>query len=74
MEKLANQDLQLLTPRKKSMKKVEWTPFEKYFLQHRVLIETVNDELKNLCQIEHTRHRSMTGFLVNLMVGIVAYP
>lgn len=72
-EQLAHQDLQLLTPRRRNMKKVEWSPFEKYLLQHRALIETVNDELKNLCQIEHTRHRSMAGFLVNLMAGIVAY-
>ena len=31
------------------------------------------DELKNLCQIEHTRHRSVANFAVNLMAGIVAY-
>ena len=33
----------------------------------------VFDELKNLCQIEHTRHRSLQNFAVNLMGGIVAY-
>jgi hypothetical protein len=37
------------------------------------LVETVFDELKNLCQVEHTRHRSYGGFLVNLMAGIIAY-
>jgi hypothetical protein len=42
-------------------------------LQHRALIETVIDQLKNQSQIQHTRHRSMTGFLVNLMSGLVAY-
>jgi len=42
-------------------------------LRRRSLIETVFDELKNLCQIEHTRHRSYSGFLVNLMGGIIAY-
>jgi len=31
------------------------------------------DELKNLCKIEHTYHRSVTNFLVNLMAGVVAY-
>jgi Transposase DDE domain len=36
-------------------------------------VETVFDELKNLCQIEHTRHRSLSNFAVNLMAGIVAY-
>jgi hypothetical protein len=49
------------------------TEFEKAILHRRSLIETVFDELKNLCQIEHTRHRSLFNFLVNLMAGIVAY-
>jgi hypothetical protein len=31
------------------------------------------DELKNLCQIEHTRHRSVANFVINLMAGIIAY-
>lgn len=36
------------------------------------VIETVNDELKNMCQVEHTRHRSINGFLLNLAAGIAA--
>ena len=36
-------------------------------------IETINDQLKNISQIEHTRHRSVTGFMVNLLAGLVAY-
>ncbi len=39
----------------------------------RALVETVFDELKNLCQIEHTGHRSLSNFAVNLLAGIVAY-
>jgi hypothetical protein len=46
---------------------------EKAILRRRALIETVFDELKNLCQIEHTRHRSAANFVVNLMAGIMAY-
>ncbi len=72
-QNLALKNIQLLTPIRSNMKRVLWTPFEKYLLQHRSLIETVNDQLKNLCQIEHTRHRSVAGFLVNLMSGLVAY-
>jgi hypothetical protein len=34
---------------------------------------TVNDQLKNVCQIEHSRHRSVFNFLVNLLAGLVAY-
>ena len=37
------------------------------------MIETVNDELKNICQVEHTRHRSISGFLLNVMSAIAAY-
>ena len=55
------------------MKPVPLTPFEKTVLRRRSLIETVFDELKNLCQIEHTRHRSEGNFAVNLMAGIIAY-
>jgi hypothetical protein len=55
------------------MKPVPRTDFEKAILRRRSLIETVFDELKNLCQIEHTRHRSVSNFLVNLMVGVVAW-
>jgi hypothetical protein len=72
-EALAEHDLQLITTLKKKMKPVPRTEFEKAILRRRSLIETVFDELKNLCQIEHTRHRSVFNFLVNLMAGIVAY-
>ena len=36
-------------------------------------IESVNDQLKNICQIEHSRHRSCWNFLVNLIAGLIAY-
>lgn len=42
-------------------------------LRKRSLIETVNDQLKNISQIEHTRHRSPQNFLINLLAGIAAY-
>ena len=42
-------------------------------LRKRSVIETVNDELKNICQIEHTRHRSISGFLLNIISAIAAY-
>ena len=70
---LARQDIQLITTLRKTMKPVPRTAFEKTLLRRRCLIETVFDELKNLCQIEHTRHRSVSNFLVNLMAGLVAY-
>ncbi|MFZ9739019.1 MAG: transposase, partial [Prochlorotrichaceae cyanobacterium] len=45
----------------------------KILLRKRSIIETVNDQLKNLCQIEHSRHRSPFNFLVNLVSGLIAY-
>lgn len=36
-------------------------------------IESVNDQLKNVCQIEQSRHRSVWNFLVNLVAGLIAY-
>ena len=46
---------------------------DKIYLRKRALIETVNDELKNICQIEHTRHRSHVNFITNLVAGLIAY-
>jgi transposase len=70
---LADQDVHLITKVRKNMKPIELTPFDQAILRQRSLIETVFDELKNLCQIEHTRHRSPLNFVVNLMAGVVAY-
>ena len=49
------------------------TLMDKILLRKRSLIETVNDQLKNISQIEHTRHRAPTSFLVNLIAGLIAY-
>jgi hypothetical protein len=46
---------------------------EKLLLKKRALVETVNDFLKNICQIKHTRHRSFMNFLVNIVAGIAVY-
>jgi len=42
-------------------------------LRKRSIIETINDELKNLCQIEHTRHRSVNNFIINILSVSPAY-
>ena len=41
------------------------TPADKLLLRKRPVIETINDQLKNISQIEHTKHRSVTNFLVH---------
>jgi len=47
--------------------------YDKIILRKRAVIESVNDFLKNICQIEHSRHRSIPNFLVNLVSAIAAY-
>ena len=42
-------------------------------LRKRAVIETVNDELKNIAQIEHSRHRSFNNYIVNILSAIAAY-
>jgi len=46
---------------------------DKMLLRKRGVIESVNDILKNVCQVEHNRHRSVLNFLVNVLVAILAY-
>lgn len=46
---------------------------DRVMLRKRAVIESVNDELKNICQIEHTRHRCFTNFITNLIAGLLAY-
>ena len=46
---------------------------DKLLLRKRAIIETINDQLKNICQIEHSRNRSVLNFLTNVISGIIAY-
>jgi hypothetical protein len=46
---------------------------DKIMLRKRSVIETINDELKNMCQVEHSRHRSFGNFLTNMLYGLIAY-
>jgi len=70
---LWEQQLQLITKLRKNMKNRLMLLSDKLLLRKRALIETINDQLKNLSQIEHTRHRSVWGFFVNLLAGLIAY-
>lgn len=72
-ERLYGQNLKLVTRIKRNMKNKLVLPHEKYMLYKRAVVESVNDQLKNISQIEHTRHRSPVNFLTNLAAGLVAY-
>lgn len=65
--------VELITPRRKNMKKLELPLIDKVRLRKRAIVETIIDQLKNISQIEHTRHRSPVNFLVNLVCGLIAY-
>ena len=71
--KLAERDVSFITKLRKNMKEQVIEPVDESLLNARSLIETVFDELKNLCQVEHSRHRSVTGFMTNLLSGLIAY-
>jgi hypothetical protein len=62
-----------ITGLKKNMKNSLICTRDKIYLRKRALIETVNDELKNICQIEHTRHRSFVNFITNMVSALIAY-
>ena len=66
-------DVELVTKAKKNMKGRLLLLWDRLLLRKRALIECVFDHLKNTCQIEHSRHRSGTGFMVNLLAGLAAY-
>ena len=65
--------LELITPRRKNMKQRTLPLEDQLWLRQRSIIETINDQLKNISQIEPTRHRSVSNFLVNLLCGLIAY-
>ena len=65
--------LHLITSIRNNMKNVLMELKDKILLRKRSVIETVNDELKNICQIEHSRHRSFNGFITNTIAALIAY-
>ena len=72
-ENLFIDGIQLVTKIRSNMKNVLTSVIDKILIRNRAIIESVNDELKNITQIEHSRHRSVTNFLSNTFAAIVAY-
>lgn len=65
--------IQLVTKLRRNMKNRLMLLSDKLLLRRRAIIESVIDQLKNISQIEHSRHRSPINFLVNLLGGLIAY-
>ena len=67
------QGLVFITKRRKNMRAQVLAARDRLLLRKRAIIESVNDQLKNISQIEHTRHRSPYNFLAHLLCGLIAY-
>jgi Transposase DDE domain len=65
--------LHLITTIRNNMKNCLMELKDKIMLRKRSVIETINDELKNMCQVEHSRHRSFGNFITNILSGLIAY-
>ena len=72
-ETLYDDGVQLVTRLKTRMKNRLVPMFDKIMLRKRAVIESVNDQLKNISQIEHSRHRIVANCFVNLLGGLIAY-
>lgn len=72
-ENLWAQGVQLITTIRSNMKPQLMPLVDRLVLRKRFIIETINDQLKNISQIEHSRHRSINNFVINLIAGLVAY-
>lgn len=70
---LFDQGLHLVTGIRNNMKNVLMTMRDKILLRKRSVIETINDQLKNIAQAEHSRHRSFGNFITNLVASLIAY-
>ena len=65
--------IQLVTKLRTNMKGALMSVSDRLLLRKRAIIETVNDELKNIAQVEHSRHRCFDNFIVNMLGAIAAY-
>lgn len=72
-EMLFTNGIQLVTRVRINMRNMLIRAEDKILLRKRAVIETVNDELNNIAQIEHSRHRSFNNFIVNILSAIAAY-
>jgi hypothetical protein len=72
-QQLRQRGITLITHLKSNMKHRLILLSDKLLLRKRSILETITDQLKNISQIEHTRHRSLANFMLNLVAGLIAY-
>ena len=72
-DELWQRGLHLITKIRKNMRNTLMPLMDKLLLRKRAIIESINDQLKNIQQIAHTRHRSVINAMVNVLAALVAY-
>ena len=72
-ELLETDEVELITTLRKNMKPRVLAAFDKLLLRKRSIIETINDQIKNIFDLEHSRHRSLTNYMINVVASLVAY-
>lgn len=73
LQRLFVDGIQLITKLKSNMRGAVMRVSDRLLLRKRAIVETVNDELKNIAQVEHSRHRSFGNFVVNTLAALAAY-
>lgn len=73
VDELFAEAIQLVTSIRKRMKNKFMSISDKLLLKKRMLIESVIDRLKNGCQLEHSRHRSVPNFFAHVASALIAY-
>jgi hypothetical protein len=72
-DELFSRGLQLITGVRGNMKNKLMPLFDKLVLRKRSMIESINNQLKNVFQVEHTRHRSVLNGFISIIAGLVAF-
>lgn len=72
-DELKDEEITLITNVRRNIKAKFLSFWDKNMLRTRFLIDTVNNQLKNISQIEHSRHRSIVGFLLEVVSGLIGY-
>ncbi|EKT62560.1 IS982 family transposase [Providencia burhodogranariea] len=72
-ENLKLDGITLIQGQRRNMMPKLLAAWDREMLSKRFIIKTINDQLKNITQIEHSRHRSLHGFMLNLLGDLVAY-
>jgi hypothetical protein len=72
-EVLYQQGITLLTKIRKNIKNKLMGLKDKFYLKKRPLVETVIDLLKSICDVWHTRHRSIDNAFNNMLAALAAF-